>query len=108
MQCKQRREQQANGQNQGKGPQWHPPVDRALIGISGIATPAWEEEGLKEKYQELLKKNLREAEKELKNMKHQRGLDTTDTNSINAVYDQLTRASLKQQNSVYPERSSHP
>ncbi len=55
VQCKQRHEQQAKVQNQGIGPQWHPPVDRALMDISGIATPAWEEEGLKEKYQELLK-----------------------------------------------------
>ena len=95
LQCKQRQEQQANEQDQGKGPQWHPPVDRALMDISCIATSAWEEEGLKEKYQGLLKKNLREAGKELRNMKHQRGPDATDTNSINAVYDQLTKGIIK-------------
>jgi len=72
--------------------------------ISGIATPAWEEEGLKEKYQELLKKNLREAEKELRNMKHHRGRDTTDMNSINAVYDQLTKGIIKAAEQCLPRK----
>ena len=90
------------------GPQWHPPVDRALMDISCIATPAWEEEELKEKYQDLLKKTLREPEKELRNMKHQRGLDTTDTNGINALYDQLTKGIIKAAEQCLPRRSPHP
>ena len=104
----QRQEQQASEQDQRKGPQWHPPVDGALLDISCISTPAWEEEGLNEKYQDLLKKNLREAEKQLKNLKHQGGLDTTDTNSINAVYDQLTTGVNQAAEQCLPERSPHP
>ena len=104
VQCKQRHEQQANVQTQGKGPQRHPPVDRALMDISCIATPAWEEEGLKEKYQELLKTNLRESEKELRNMKHQRGRGTTDMNSINAIYDQLTKGIIKAAEQCLPRK----
>ena len=49
--------------------QWLNPVDRGLLDMSPIATPDWEDEGLKSKYQSQLQHHLKEVNSELESLR---------------------------------------
>ena len=51
-----------------------------------MSKPEWEEEGRREKYQEMLRENLKEVDQELRSMKRCQGQGRIDRNSIDAVY----------------------
>ena len=77
--------------------QWLNPVDRGLLDMSPIATPDWEDEGLKSKYQSQLQHHLREVNSELEALRAkqkkslQQPAGKRATGSIHAQQQQWTK-----------------